>query len=822
MSENAGSIEYTVDMQTEPLLKGNKQVDESLDGLQKGFDKTDKAAKKTGDQMTETAKAVKRANGEISAAEKALQNLARAALAYIGVQTVTTIIQLADAYGEMAERIRALSADSAEYEMIQRRLMESANATYRPIEEAQELFVRTSGVLRDLGYNTSQALDIVDSFSLALVRNSASGLRAESAISSMSKALQKGRVDADAWESIIAAIPTLVDQLAESTGMSTTQIRELGVSGKITGQQLSEAFRKGHADNIKAAGDMAVTTRDAFNNLTNTLTAFIGKTNEAYAVTNKLATAIQLMTKGFRFSAGMYTDQEKLNVLHRERVELMDKLNNREKMFVGWTKTSVRDRERVKQIEQEMLEIQNRRIEELKAESASQNAPEPAAAAAPTASDQGQKRLEQLRNELDLLKVTGVERARLQAIQALGADATAQEREEAEILAEQIFKLEEAQKAATGSRKTLTAEQRDAKKAADELAKAEQANVDAVTDLAVKLSLANLKGQELAQATAQLQLNQYATPEQIEQVRALAAELAKVEARVKAQAEFGADGTAKILGDVDPLSGGAFDAQFARYEAERVAEEKRYAEQLERLRLAKEAEVAVLGGYQALEEQMAQTHADRLVQIEQAKNSMLLSSGADMFASLASAAENFGGKSSSAYQALFAISKGFAIANAGLNLTTAIVQAMADPTALTPAQKFANMASVAAAGGALISQISSAAFTGRAQGGPVAAGQMYRINEGGAPEVYNAANGQQYMLPNQRGQVVSNADASAGGTGMTNVITISVDGSGTSTNSGNSDGDSIALAQSIRVVVVDELERQNRQGGILWSMRNNG
>ncbi len=40
---------------------------------------------------------------------------------------------------------------------------------------------------------------------------------------------------------------------------------------------------------------------------------------------------------------------------------------------------------------------------------------------------------------------------------------------------------------------------------------------------------------------------------------------------------------------------------------------------------------------------------------------------------------------------------------------------------------------------------------------------MYRINENGAPEVFQAANGRQYMLPNTRGEVISNGDATAQG-----------------------------------------------------------
>ena len=79
------------------------------------------------------------------------------------------------------------------------------------------------------------------------------------------------------------------------------------------------------------------------------------------------------------------------------------------------------------------------------------------------------------------------------------------------------------------------------------------------------------------------------------------------------------------------------------------------------------------------------------------------------FGNLASMVEQSAGKQSAAYKAMFAISKAFAIAEATVKLSQAIVQAMADPSALTPAQKFANMAAVASAGVNLISQITSVA-----------------------------------------------------------------------------------------------------------------
>lgn len=87
--------------------------------------------------------------------------------------------------------------------------------------------------------------------------------------------------------------------------------------------------------------------------------------------------------------------------------------------------------------------------------------------------------------------------------------------------------------------------------------------------------------------------------------------------------------------------------------------------------------------------------------------SEILSSSSSLTSSIAELFETFSGKASATYRAMFALSKGFAIADATLKLNMAIMQALADPSALTPIQKLSNYAAIASAGGALLSSISS-------------------------------------------------------------------------------------------------------------------
>lgn len=120
--------------------------------------------------------------------------------------------------------------------------------------------------------------------------------------------------------------------------------------------------------------------------------------------------------------------------------------------------------------------------------------------------------------------------------------------------------------------------------------------------------------------------------------------------------------------------------------------------------------------FQKRKQQIISHYENERWQKEMSEYATGLSDLGGAFDTLTSVVEQSAGKQSAAYKAMFAVSKAFAIAEATVKLSQAVAQAMADTTALTPAQKFANMAAVAAAGANVISQITSVAF---AKGGHV-------------------------------------------------------------------------------------------------------
>lgn len=103
----------------------------------------------------------------------------------------------------------------------------------------------------------------------------------------------------------------------------------------------------------------------------------------------------------------------------------------------------------------------------------------------------------------------------------------------------------------------------------------------------------------------------------------------------------------------------------------------------------------------------------------------------------------------------------------GVQTATSVAAAGTVAAAWTPAailSSIASMGTAAAIGlGAVAGVIGANLLGKRKNGGPVSAGGMYQVGEGGMPEIYQASTGKQYMIPGDNGRVISNKEMTAGG-----------------------------------------------------------
>jgi tape measure domain-containing protein len=297
MALNVGTIYYEVESDTSKLVNSSGNVDVALDKMNRQFSRTDKAANSAQFQMTKTAAAVKGLGREADSASSSLGGFGKVLGGLLTLQGIRSLVDLAEGYGEMSERVRMATSSQQEYELVQQRLLDTANGTYRSLSEASEVYIRTADSLRAMGYTTAGAIDVVDSLSYLFVTNAASADRANSAIGAFTKALNKGKVEADGWDSILAAVPSVINDIASASGKTAAEIRQMGVSGEISARMLTEGLAASLEKNKDAAASMATNLKDAFRAFNNSLSVYLGEANNASGATGVLSSAIIELSK---------------------------------------------------------------------------------------------------------------------------------------------------------------------------------------------------------------------------------------------------------------------------------------------------------------------------------------------------------------------------------------------------------------------------------------------------------------------------------------------------------------------------------------------
>lgn len=810
MAENidAGTLSYTVTADTAGLLAAAKATAENTKRMADSLSNMGTAGSKAVPKLKATSAAVKGLGSASDAASSALKGLLPM-LGFAGFLTLAkNIISTADSYNEMTERVKMATRAGEDYEKVNARLLETANRTYRPLSEAAEVYITASKGLEAMGKSTSEILDITDSLSFSFVKNATSAERANSAINAFTGAVANGKVNAQQWASILAATPSVVTDVANAIGKTEGEVLALGAAGKLTATQLVNSLQKSLESNRDAADNMKTTVGDATQALINNIGVLVGKLNQASGVTNDMAASIVKLAEAVE-NADIDALTQELEALKGMVSMVMDGVDYlvtqfekhipsaADKVGQSMTQMSLTTAKEVDGIAgffqgawagiQTGAQVLTDNIAnyfsnawiKVKSEAASfvnslgdiLNTPLQALGMEGFGKVSfGSEQLKPIKGLAD-----EVQKAWNDAATGLGAYDKMLTRITDNAIDRSVTQWQkdygEQVKVTTTETKKLDDTTKKTKQSLSEAERAAKQNQETIDKMGQALYLAGLRGEELARAQAAMSLNQFATPEQIKNVQDLASEIYRVNEMMKLQDKVGEDPMKYIRGDVEPLAGGEFDQQDARYAAEVEKEEQRYADQLVRLREAMEAQKLTQEQYNAEFEAMQEQHAKRLNQIDDARTSLMLSSTRGALDDMTSALGSAFGEQSGIYKAAFAASKAFAIAESIIKIQQGIASAAALPfPANIPA-----MASVAAATANIVSSIQAVTMAGgRRYGGPVNPGKMYQVNETGQPEVFNAGGGKQYFIPNSRGQVIPSDQV--GGMGQAPIVNVVVNG----------------------------------------------
>lgn len=794
---NLGTISYTAEIETQKVLSGGAAVNKQLDNLQSGFNKTDKAAAGSSKSMTTLGNSMDTSGAKASKFSFALTPLAGAIAGVVSAQALVNLQKLGEQFTLLESRVKRLSASAEDARTNYAALLQISSAGGSDLTTTIKLWESLTASLTSLGVTRDQVLSLTDTLQKIGKIGGSSAEEISAALRQFSQAVAGGTLRAEEFNSIIEQMPELGRKIADGLGIPFNELRQQMLDGKLTIDRVLTAVYEQTGKVNEEFSKVPRTVGAATNAIVNEMGRAISKIDQAAGASRLLAKALDAVAKGIRLTTGDLNAQEQLATLMQKRVDIQTKLND---PLTGSATRKAAEKE-LGLLTQQIKAIQDKRVEQQKAEGNALNIKTPEN----KEQTDSQKALDNLQKEAELTRLVGVERAKLQAKQKLGPTATGPEIEEAQRLAVEIYNLENARKqeGATNKKQKTEAEQLAKRAAAAE--KKELEDTQAVyAKYGQSLADVGKSSRDLAMDQAELELAQkkaIPTASDIQLVRDLAA------------AQFDATQGKSLVGQFDPIAGEndsylkkQADLEIANQvyvNGQKLLSEQSYLEAkkalevehtetlmgLEAQRFAAQSagNAAIMASLEALNTSGTQALAGLLSGTMSLRDAMgniantvlnsvigsFVKMGTDwvkqelvmMAATKAKEAATIGG-----IGAVTAAQAGATGAIAATTTATAATTGTAVAGSMAPAAGLSSIASFGGAaviGGAALLATMALAKTagGRQYGGGVAAGGMYRVNETGAPEIFNAANGRQYMMPNTRGEVVSNKDATSGGGG---------------------------------------------------------
>lgn len=664
---------------------------------------------------------------------------------------------------QLNARVERLTGSAAAASVTMQSLMRISSSTGGSLQETERLWESLSTALRDTGATNSQILQLTETLQKIGRVGGSSSEEMSNALRQFGQSITSGVVRAEEFNAVLESMPELARQMAAGLGISMGELRQRMMEGKLTAEDALNAIQK-QTGSVNAEFEKLPRTLSQANTaLTNSFLSMIDSVNQATGASSGMVAVIDSLTAALDRLVGKAISAD---------AQISD-LNSTAEMFTRRARTW-------SWLGLDGWEAQNKALAGLSNKAAMLVG--------------------------DLAAVTK-------------ASQTAANTKPIEI---------KATATTTGSKSKGGASA--AQKEAEQYAKAQETVNQKLDELRQKAELSAGSVGELSRAqavlNAQQSLGNTATQEQLMLAGQLAgkawdnANALRVQAKAERERTEASNKFSSIQGKTSKTVG--LDSQYQKD----IADIQQYAQLYpQKIGEAEAARAAIEQQYRdqrnaAMWEEWAQQNAatqaaaaafDSLGSVasnaltgiitgSMSANDALRSVGLTALNSVVNTFVQMGiewVKSAIMGQAAqtAAIGTVTAVQTAAVATQTATSTAAAATTAAawTPAailSSIASMGTAAAIGlGAVAGVIGANLLGKRKNGGPVSAGGMYQVGEGGMPEIYQASTGKQYMIPGDNGRVISNKEMTAGGGGVViniqNYTSSSVDAqAGTDANGG--------------------------------------
>lgn len=754
MAEEVGGIVYEVGMDVKGLKAGATTANKTLDDLESSLNKTTGELNKLDKGARNAGSGMKNAGGAASGLKTSMSMLAGAISVSLIIEWGKRFLEVADNMTQLQARIARLSTDAKTANETFSSLANIASTTGASLSDTTKLWETLTSSLKEAGATNAQVLNLTDTLQKIGRIGGSSTEEMANALRQFGQSIASGTVRAEEFNSILEQMPELARQIAAGLGISMGELRARMLDGKLTAE-----------DALNAIQDRTSVVNAEFEKLPRTMDQAVGSLEVSFS---KLVVAVNDATGASKTAVEIIDQLAKyIDFLGDKSTSTSDKILSLatviSKLNPGaWAQMGVDalfgddDIEKQKQY--------NEQVERFVKASA--------------------EGYEQTKKQAEATKHLKIAQAPTKDKKGKGKGKSAEERQ-AESVAEKLEKLRQQTMLNATSTSELSREQA--------ILNAQQSLGKAATQEQIKLA-----GEYAAKIWDQknaLKEQAAAEKERIDAVKGYSALKSQTSPMFAVETSYQKD-----MADLDAYAK-AYPQKMAEIQQTRAAIEAQYRQQrIDAMWQEWSQQNAATQAAAAAFDAFGQTAGNALTGILTGSMSVseaLRSIGSNILSSVINAFVQMG----------IDWAKSAIMGAAGMSAASAatIAQAAAISAAMAPAAAMTSLATAGTNSAPAMAGISATVGLAKTlsiagalkNGGPAQEGSMYRVGENNLPEIFQASNGHQYMIPGDSGRVISNKDLTGGGSGVVVYNSIINNSSAQVSSSARDNGDGSVTIETI-------------------------
>jgi tape measure domain-containing protein len=240
--------------------------------------------------------ALNKVNGAAQGASSGIGAFIRRFAAMAGIAlTADAIVEAADAYTTLQNKMRVVSETEQGLETMTKGVFDIANRTRTGVMDTAAAYVRFDLAMKQLGGSQEDSLRLTETVNKALILSGANTKEAASGLLQLSQAMNKGKLDGDEFRSVMELMPRIADAIAKKMGVARGELLNLAPQGKITAKVLKEALSDAASEIDAQFAKTIPTVGQSLEILKNKFIQTFGQINKSLGLSSGIATAFKFI-----------------------------------------------------------------------------------------------------------------------------------------------------------------------------------------------------------------------------------------------------------------------------------------------------------------------------------------------------------------------------------------------------------------------------------------------------------------------------------------------------------------------------------------------